>query len=108
MIKTNLDQAKLISGSPAAPALTERISKAQPKSAAKVKSSGKEAKPAAGAKATGKQGGRAARPKNARPAKKTAEELDAEMADYFDAAKATEATGAQTNNGDAQMEDEIM
>lgn len=92
---------------PEPPSLKERITKAQPKSAAKVKANGKDAKPAAGAKPAGKKG-RVARPKNARPSKKTAEELDAEMADYFDAAKAGEANGAPVNGGDAQMEDEIL
>lgn len=92
---------------PEPPSLKERITKAQPKSAAKVKATGKEAKPVAGAKPVGKKG-RAARPKSARPTKKTAEELDAEMADYFDAAKAAEANGAPASGGDAQMEDEIL
>lgn len=75
-----------------------------PKTAAK----GKKVGTATGAAAKDGKKGRAGRPKNARPAKKTADELDAEMADYFDAAKTTtEGTGAAAN-GDAQMEDEIM
>lgn len=59
--------------------------------------------------AAGKKG-RGGKPKSARPAKKTAEELDAEMVDYFDAAaqNSTEASGAAPANGDAQMDDEIM
>lgn len=106
---TNKQVKVLVDGDvvPEPPSLKERITKAQPKSAAKVKATGKETKPAAGAKAPGKKG-RTARPKNARPAKKTAEELDAEMADYFDAAKAAEANGASANGGDAQMDDEIL
>lgn len=96
--------------------LTERISqpksqpKAQPKSAAsKKETASKDASGAAGARGKGK--GRKTR--NARPAKKTAEELDSEMADYFE-------SGTQNNentnggaapaatNGDAPMDDEIM
>jgi THO complex subunit 4 len=58
------------------------------------------------------RGGRNSR--NPRPAKKTAEELDSEMADYFDNGGATTDAGATANgvaqsaaNGDA-MEDEIL
>lgn len=96
---------------PEPPSLKERITKAQPKSAAKVKATGKESKPAAVVKAAAGKKGRAARPKSSRPAKKTAEELDAEMADYFDAAKAAETAGTNgepASGGDAQMEDEIL
>ena len=49
--------------------------------------------------------------RSARPAKKTAEELDSEMADYFvQGANGESATdGAQTAaNGDAAMDDEIL
>lgn len=87
--------------------------KATPKSAAADKASGtgKGAKSAAGGRggAAGKRG-RGGRPKSARPTKKTADELDAEMADYFDSAKsggdATATTAA--NGGDAAMEDEVL
>ncbi|ROW10688.1 hypothetical protein VPNG_05162 [Cytospora leucostoma] len=98
---------------PEPPSLSQRITqpklKAQPKSAATDKSSGKGAKPASGTKGAPAKRGRAARPKNARPTKKTADELDAEMADYFDAAKANgEAPAAAAQSADAPMEDEIM
>lgn len=96
---------------PEPPSLSQRVTqpKAQPKSAAADKSSGKGAKPAAGAKGGAAKRGRARPAKNARPTKKTADELDAEMADYFDAAKSNgDANGAATTNGDAAMEDEIM
>jgi THO complex subunit 4 len=60
-----------------------------------------------GGAARGRRGGR-----NPRPAKKTTEELDSEMADYFNGGNnATEgaapaATGAA--NGDAAMDDGIL
>ncbi|KUI67507.1 mRNA export protein mlo3 [Cytospora mali] len=97
---------------PEPPSLSQRVTqpKAQPKSAAADKSSGKGAKPVSAAKGASTKKGRG-RPKSARPTKKTADELDAEMADYFDAAKAAEANGAPAaapTNGDAPMEDEIM
>lgn len=83
--------------------------KSQPKSAAADKSSGKGAKSVSAGKGAAAKKGRAARPKNARPTKKSADELDAEMADYFDAAKANgDANGVAATNGDAPMEDEIM
>jgi hypothetical protein len=83
--------------------------KAQPKSAATTKG--------AGATAGGR--GRNKKPrggKSARPAKKTAEELDSEMVDYWNTgATATETDAAATGgaaqpaaNGDAPMEDEIL
>ncbi|CAN8103958.1 unnamed protein product [Discula destructiva] len=91
---------------PEPPSLSQRITNA-PRSAASTKAGGKNAKTAAApAKAAGKKG-RAAKPKSARPSKKTHDELDAEMADYFDGAKPADAAAA-TNGGDAQMEDEIM
>jgi THO complex subunit 4 len=88
--------------------------KSQPKSAATTKTTTN----AAGGNASGGRAGRrgrGGRARNSRPAKKTAEELDSEMADYFDngGAIATE-TGAGTNgviqvaaNGDV-MEDEVL
>lgn len=81
----------------------------QPKSAAAVKHGANGAKTGAGNKVVKKGGPRRAR--TGRPSKKTAEELDSEMADYFDGAAATTetATGAApAANGDAQMEDEIL
>jgi hypothetical protein len=88
--------------------------KPQPKSAAVTKTTGA----AAGGAASGGRGGRARRGRggrNSRPAKKTAEELDSEMADYFDngGAAAPDATAAPAAavapaaNGDA-MEDEVL
>lgn len=93
---------------PDPPTLSSRITSA-PKSAAATKSVAKNAKGAAIGKAAPGKKGRGGKPKNARPAKKSAEELDAEMADYFDPSKAAaEANGAAPTNGDAQMEDEIL
>ncbi|KAK4455723.1 hypothetical protein QBC34DRAFT_390759 [Podospora aff. communis PSN243] len=91
--------------------LGQRISapKAQPKSAAAVKrndATGKAgAAPGKGPKKGPKKG------KSVRPAKKTQEELDSEMTDYFNSANNdTAAAGAPaaTNGGDASMEDEIL
>lgn len=80
----------------------------QPKSAAsKHGANGAKAGPAA---KTAKKGA-PRRARNGRPSKKTAEELDSEMADYFDgsAANTGNAEGAApATNGDAQMEDEIL
>jgi len=101
---------------PAPKGLSERIvqPKSQPKSAATTKATAN----AGGGGASGGRAGRRGRgghARNSRPAKKTAEELDSEMADYFDngGAVATE-TGAVTNgvaqpaaNGDV-MEDEVL
>lgn len=99
---------------PAAKPLTERISqpKAQPKSAAAEKKTtdGSAKTGAAGTRGRGARGRRGGR--NPRPVKKTAEELDSEMADYFNAgantaeAAAPAATGAA--NGDAAMDDGIL
>ncbi|EFX03773.1 RNA annealing protein [Grosmannia clavigera kw1407] len=96
--------------------LGQRISqpKPQPKSAASDKTA---AKNATNAKGGAKKPARRAR--NSRPAKKTAEELDSEMADYFDGASANAngaapaaangaAAPAPAANGDAPMDDEIM
>jgi THO complex subunit 4 len=83
--------------------------KAQPKSAANTK---KTDAAAAGSGTRGKAAkkGRGGRAKNARPAKKTAEELDSEMADYWGAAEAApaEAAPVAANGGDAPMEDEML
>jgi THO complex subunit 4 len=87
--------------------------KAQPKSA----TAGRKA--AVGKGAVAKAGGAKAgekkrRGKNVRPAKKTTEELDAEMGDYFTAnndsaaAPVAPATAAAPATGDAAMQDEIM
>jgi THO complex subunit 4 len=99
---------------PPAKSLTDRISqpKSQPKSAAPSKKKEAAAIDAAANGAT--RGGRPKRGRggrNARPAKKTAEELDSEMADYFEGGTQPEAaTGAPAanNGGDAPMEDEIL
>lgn len=81
-----------------------RQPKSQPKSAAATKSTA-----SAGAGTRGKAGrGRGRGGRNARPTRKTAEELDSEMADYFDAGAAGTAAPAPATNGDAPMDDEIM
>ncbi|KAI0407878.1 hypothetical protein F4802DRAFT_491152 [Xylaria palmicola] len=89
---------------PAPKTLTERVTqpKAQPKSAAnKKKNAGKVV-------GSGAQGQKKRPARSSRPAKKTAEELDSEMADYFNSGDQTEnANGAATNtSGDAAMDDE--
>lgn len=96
--------AKTASALPGPKGLSERIStpKSTPKSAASTK--GASARGGKGAGRGGRKG------KNARPTKKTAEELDSEMVDYFgggstDAAAAGAAQPAA--NGDANM-DEIL
>ncbi|KAI1825781.1 hypothetical protein F4861DRAFT_537800 [Xylaria intraflava] len=91
---------------PAPKTLTERVTqpKAQPKSAANDKK--KDARKAAGA---GVQGRRKRVGRSSRPAKKTAEELDSEMADYFNAGDQNENTNGvpATTGGDSAMDDEI-
>ncbi|KAK2066064.1 hypothetical protein LY76DRAFT_678776 [Colletotrichum caudatum] len=105
---------------PATKSLAERTTqpKAQPKSAANNKrnnTSNAANKGAAAPGARGKKPERRAR--TGRPAKKTAEELDSEMADYFESgtnaagengAPASAAPAPAAANGDAPMEDEIM
>lgn len=87
--------------------VTQPKGKAQPKSAANDKNAKSAAAGTAGKPVAKKgRGGRAAKT-TGRPSKKTAEELDSEMADYFDAAK-VDTNGAAPINGDAPMEDEIM
>lgn len=103
---------------PAPKTLSQRVTqnKAQPKSAATDKR-GATAGKGAGPQANGAKGAKKAAPRkgrNARPAKKTAEELDSEMADYFQGgetnteAAANGAAPAATNGGDAAMEDDIL
>ncbi|TPX17055.1 uncharacterized protein E0L32_012289 [Thyridium curvatum] len=94
--------------------LGQRISqpKAQPKSAASDKRANNTSKAAGAAKGAKKP----RRGRNSRPAKKTAEELDSEMADYFTGntanatgdAAAPAAAAPAAAGGDAPMEDEIM
>ncbi|RYC61679.1 hypothetical protein CHU98_g4543 [Xylaria longipes] len=91
---------------PTTKTLTERITqpKAQPKSAANDKK--KDAGKAVGSGARGRK----RRPvRSSRPAKKTAEELDSEMADYFNSGDQNEnANGAvASTSADAAMDDEI-
>ncbi|KAK4190025.1 hypothetical protein QBC35DRAFT_118687 [Podospora australis] len=88
--------------------LAQRIAtpKAQPRSAATVK-------PKAGAAAAGKAGakkGPARKGRSNRPAKKTAEELDSEMADYFVNSNAdnNNAAPAAAAGGDAPMEEDVL
>lgn len=86
--------------------LSDKTTSSQPKSAAKNKPKTKEApkaaattngpKPARGAKKSGRAG---------RPKAKTAEELDAEMQDYFGGeTNGTAAPPAQTAAADANMD----
>ncbi|KAH6656293.1 hypothetical protein BKA67DRAFT_531571 [Truncatella angustata] len=105
------DKAAVIA--PAPKGLTERISqpKSQPKSAVPNKKKEAAAKGAVTGNATrGRQ--RPSRGKSSRPAKKSAEELDSEMADYFESGTQGEtangAAPAAAASGDAAMEDEIM
>jgi len=91
--------------------LSERITqpKAQPKSAAATKTAVTGATRGGKARGRGGRGGRAAR-----PTKKTAEELDSEMVDYWQTgSNATETQGAAAAaqpaaSGDANMDDEIL
>ncbi|KAB5582504.1 hypothetical protein GE09DRAFT_1075205 [Coniochaeta sp. 2T2.1] len=98
--------------------LGQRISqpKAQPKSAATVKH-GAGANAAAGAKtgaAAKNSRNKPRRARSGRPTKKTAEELDSEMADYFVAgsnengAAAPAAAPAAATSTDAPMDDDIL
>ncbi|KAI1279752.1 hypothetical protein F5Y07DRAFT_32637 [Xylaria sp. FL0933] len=104
-IEIVVDGAKAAEIIPAPKTLTERITqpKAQPKSAANDKK--KDAGKAVGSGARGRK----RRPvRSSRPAKKTAEELDSEMADYFNSGDQNENTnGAANANGDSAMDDEI-
>lgn len=75
-------------------------SKAKPKSAAAVKAT-TNGTPARGGRARGRGGRNGGRPK-----RKTADELDAEMVDYFDATAATNGSavdGSANMNGIAQQ-----
>ncbi|KAL2135220.1 hypothetical protein VTI74DRAFT_9312 [Chaetomium olivicolor] len=91
--------------------LAQRIAqpKAQPKSAAAVKQNGG----AKGGAAAGKGAKKPARRgRSNRPVKKTAEELDSEMADYFDSANTENNTNAAAPaaapGGDAPMEEDVL
>uniref|UniRef100_L2G2V7 Protein mlo3-like protein n=1 Tax=Colletotrichum fructicola (strain Nara gc5) TaxID=1213859 RepID=L2G2V7_COLFN len=97
---------------PPSKTLAERTSqpKAQPKSAAINKRNANASKgPAAGNAQAGKKPRRA---RSGRPAKKTQEELDSEMADYFESGNANNENAAApapaATNGDAAMEEDIM
>jgi THO complex subunit 4 len=91
--------------------LAQRIAqpKAQPKSAATTK---KDASGTKGGAAAGKATKKTARRgRNNRPVKKTAEELDSEMADYFDNANTENTNGAAAAapvGGDAAMEEDVL
>jgi THO complex subunit 4 len=105
--------AKRAAALPPPKGLGERITqpktqpKAQPKSAAVTKATAS----TRGKSARGR--GRGGSAKSARPAKKTAEELDSEMVDYF-GGSTTETNGAgagnaqPATNGDANMDDEVL
>ncbi|KAK4101515.1 hypothetical protein N658DRAFT_471418 [Parathielavia hyrcaniae] len=92
--------------------LSQRIvqPKAQPKSAATVKQNGAGAKGGAAAGKGAKKPAKRAR--SNRLVKKTAEELDSEMADYFDGANAENTTNAAAPaaaaGGDAPMEEDVL
>src|SRR5690606_14078689 len=92
--------------------LAQRIAqpKAQPKSAATVKQNGDSAKGGAGG---GKGGKKCRRGGSRRPVKKTAEELDSEMADYFESANtadnnANATAPAAAAGGDAPLEEDVL
>lgn len=98
---------------PAKKTLTERITQPrQPKSQPKSAANDKKKEAVGKADVAGRRGGARKRAtRSARPAKKTAEELDSEMADYFEAGNQNEnANGGApaATNGDAPMEDEIL
>ncbi|TDZ23346.1 mRNA export protein mlo3 [Colletotrichum sidae] len=95
--------------------LAERTSqpKAQPKSAANNKRNNAAANKGPAAAAGRARGDKKPRPaRSARPAKKTAEELDSEMADYFESGSTNNenaaAPAAAAATGDAPMEEDIM
>ncbi|KAF9877707.1 hypothetical protein CkaCkLH20_04842 [Colletotrichum karsti] len=97
---------------PPSKTLAERTSqpKAQPKSAANNKRNAN-ANANKGPAAGNAQGKKPRRARSARPAKKTQEELDSEMADYFESGNANEnapAPAPAATNGDAAMEEDIM
>lgn len=104
--------AKAAEVAPPAKTLTERITqpKAQPKSAANNKKKEVAGKAAASSTQSGRGGKR--RPRSVRPAKKTTEELDSEMADYFESGNQpnenTNGGAPAAANGDAPMDDEII
>ncbi|KAK3304322.1 uncharacterized protein B0T15DRAFT_536124 [Chaetomium strumarium] len=92
--------------------LSQRIvqPKAQPKSAAAVKQNGGGTKGGAASSRGGKKTGR--RGRSNRPVKKTAEELDSEMMDYFESGNPENnvngAAAAAAAGGDATMEDDVL
>lgn len=93
--------------------LAQRIAtpKVQPKSAASVKK--QSAAGAKGGATAGKTTKKTAkRGRSNRPVKKSAEELDSEMADYFDNANtennANAAAPAAATGGDAPMEEDVL
>ncbi|KAI0392543.1 RNA recognition domain-containing protein [Xylariaceae sp. FL0594] len=107
-IEIVVSAAKAAEIMPAPKTLTERISqpKAQPKSAANDKKKDGTKTVGSGVRG-GRKRGRGGR--SSRPTKKTAEELDSEMADYFEAGNQNENTNgaAAAADADAAMDDEI-
>ncbi|KAK2598115.1 RNA-binding RNA annealing protein [Conoideocrella luteorostrata] len=101
---------------PAVKSLAERT--AQPKPQPKTAASGKGGAGGVGKAGNGAKGAanKKRRGRNARPSKKTADELDTDMADYFNKTADGANNGAAANaaapvaaaTGDAPMEDEIM
>jgi THO complex subunit 4 len=89
--------------------------KSQPKSAVTTKTGAAATAGAGAGRGRGRGRGAARGGRNPRPAKKTAEELDSEMADYFEngsapattEAAATTATAQPAAAGDA-MDDEVL
>jgi THO complex subunit 4 len=91
--------------------LSQRIvqPKAQPRSAAAVKQNGAGAKGGAASARGGKKTGR--RGRSNRPVKKTAEELDSEMMDYFESGNTENNANngaAPAEGGDAPMEEDVL
>lgn len=96
---------------PPAKTLSDRVTqpKAQPKSAAADKKKDAASRLTASGARGGRKRSRGGR--SARPTKKSAEELDSEMADYFEAGNQNENTDGAApaaTNGDAPMDDEIL
>lgn len=121
VIRTSVDKAsqiEIVVGAsqadmviPPTKSLAERTArpKSQPKSAAVTKQTAANTKTTAGKAGAAKK----RRGRDTRPTKKTAEELDTDMADYFKSGSNNENAPAQAApaaaaGGDAAMEEDIM